>query len=206
MKKIVQSFSLLLTSLILVGFIYGGLTLTQEAKANDNFNQNQQVLSDKIADLEGKIDSQQQTIDDLGIQLANVKKLAAAPKQVLAAMTEPQPTPEPIIKTVTKTVVVKEKPKEKASVTIQGIGSFNIEITNNETAFSLLQKAATENGFTVESTTYEGLGAFVTAIAGIKPEGNQYWAFYYNGQYSMVGASAQAISEGDTTFWRLESF
>lgn len=208
MKKFIESLWLLLIGVILVSAIYAGLTITKEVKASDNSVKNQQVLSDKIADLEGKIDGQQQTIDDLGIQLANVKKLASAPKQVLAATTEPQPAPapEPIVKTVTKTVVVKEKPKPTANITIQGVGSYNVEIKTGDTAFSILQRAAAENGFAVESTTYEGLGAFVTAIAGIKPEGNQYWAFYYNGQYSMVGASAQAISNGDTTFWRLESF
>lgn len=205
MKKIFDSFWLLLIGLILVGSVYGGLTLTQEAKANEDLSQKQEILTDKIADLEGKIANQQQAIDDLGMQLANVKKLAAAPKEVLAATTEPEPIIKTVTKTITKKVYVTEEPKKLASVTIQGIGSYNIEIQNRETAFSLLQKAADENGFNLEYQLFD-FGVFITAIGDTKPDTNQYWAFYYNGQYSMVGASAQAISEGDTTFWQLATF
>lgn len=207
MKKIIESLWLLLIGVILVSAIYAGITITKEVKASDDSAKTQQVLTGKIADLEGKIADQQQTINNLGIQIANVKKLAATPKQVLAAI-EPTPAPEPqvITKTVTKTVVVKEKPKPTANITIQGVGSYHVEIQTGDTAFSILQRAAVQNQFTIEYTTYEGLGVFITAIAGQKPTGNEYWAFYYNGKFSDVGASAQTISEGDTTFWRLESF
>lgn len=208
MKKILESLWFLLVGVFLVGAVYGSLTIVQTAKANNGFNQTQQVLADKIADLEVKVTGQQQTIDDLAGKLAEVKKIASAPKPVLTAPTAPAPSPAPTpeIQTVTKTVVVKEKPKPTVNVTIQGVGSYHVATKSGDTALSALKRAASQNGFTVDLTTYEGMGAFVTGISNIKPAGNQYWAFYYNGQYSMVGASAQKISDGDTTFWRLESF
>lgn len=212
MRKIIESLWLLLIGVILVSAIYAGLTITKEVKASDDFSQTQKALSDKINDLESKIGTQNQTIQDLQNQLIDIKKIASAPKQVLAAAIEPAPTPatpapapETIIKTVTKTVVVKEEPKKLASVIIEGVGSYQIEIESGDTAFTILKRAAAENNFIAEYQSFD-FGVFVTAIGDIKPEGNKYWAFYYNGQYSNVGASDQAISDGDTTFWQLASF
>lgn len=208
MKKIIESLWLLLIGVILVSAIYAGLTITKEVKASDDFNKNQNVLTGKIADLEGKIEGQSQTIQDLQNQLADVKKLASAPRQVLAASEPaPAPTPEPqvITKTVTKTVVVKEEPDPEASVIIEGVGSYQVDIETGDTAFDILKRAAAAYKFALEYQSYD-FGVFVTAIGGVKPVGNQYWAFYYNGKYSNVGASAQAISENDTIYWKLESF
>ena len=216
MKKIFESLWLLIIGLILIGGIYGSLNITKSAKANEDFGKEQQVLTRKIGDLEQKLSDQKTTIDNLKSdlenyqsQLAAVKKLAAAPKQIAGEIINlapaPAPAPEPIIKTVTETVVVKEKPQEIASVIVQGLGSYPVEVSADDTAFSILQKAASQNGFELKYQSFD-FGIFVTAIGGIESAGNQYWAFYYNGNYSNVGASAQTVSAGDTTFWQLASF
>ena len=81
-----------------------------------------------------------------------------------------------------------------------------MDLQADDTAFSALLRAGQENGFSIEYQMYEGLGAFVTCIVGICGHDNYYWAFYYNGSYSMVGASAQPVTSGDTMTWKFESF
>ena len=80
-----------------------------------------------------------------------------------------------------------------------------MNLTDDETAFTILLKAGQENGFSVDYQMYD-FGVFITGISGIIPTGNQYWAFYYNGVYSMVGASARPVEDGDATAWKFESF
>ena len=208
MKKIIQSLFLLIIGLALVGVVYGGVGVFKEVKANDSINENQSALSREISDLKNLIENQNQTIADLQNELSNVKKIASAPKIIAGASTPPpMPAPEPqvITQTVTKTVVVKEEPEPTASITIEGLGSYNMEVGSADTAFGILQEAAAENGFALEFQKYE-FGVFVTAIGGVKPSGNKYWAFYYNGKYSQVGASDQMVKEGDSIYWKLDSF
>ena len=102
-------------------------------------------------------------------------------------------------------MTVKEKPVKSANVTIKGLGSYKVVLKSGDTAFSVLQRAASENKFALTFEKYD-FGVFVTGIGKIVPVGNQYWAFYFNGAYSQVGASDQKVSSGDTIFWQLESF
>ena len=85
---------------------------------------------------------------------------------------------------------------------IQGLAKYQIELKENDTAFSVLIRT----GQLIEYQYYEGLGAFVKCIAGICGHDSYYWAFYYNGQYSMVGASSQPVKEGDITAWKFVSW
>ena len=90
---------------------------------------------------------------------------------------------------------------------IENVGVYTVvDLETDDTAFSILLKAGQENGFSVDYQTYEGMGAFVTCISGICGHDNYYWAFYYNGGYSMVGASSQSVKDGDETAWKFESF
>jgi hypothetical protein len=169
-----------------------------------------------IADLEGKTEDQNNQLADYKNQLAGYQKqltyyksLASAPKEILGASisTETPATvavsPTIITKTVKKYIEV-PAPKQ-ATVTVQGLGSYKVNIASGDTAFSILQKAAAQNGFGLDYDTYS-FGVMITSIGGIKPVGNQFWAFYYNGQFANVGASDQKISADDATFWRLESY
>lgn len=122
---------------------------------------------------------------------------------------------KPVIKTVTKkvyvkepsaTVYIKDTPVSAATVSIQNVGSYKVDLKTGDTAFSILQRAANDNGFKLDVTDFGDMGYMVNSIDGILPVGNQYWAFYYNGKYSDVGASGQLVSTGDTIFWELASF
>lgn len=49
-----------------------------------------------------------------------------------------------------------------------------------------------------------GLGEFVQSINGIKPNADQFWAFYVNGKSATVGASSYVTKKGDKIEWRME--
>ena len=114
--------------------------------------------------------------------------------------TVPNPTPT-LTPTPTPTPIV-----PKVSIDIENQGSYQVELTDNDTAFSVLLRAGNENGFNVEYTNYEGMGAFVDCIGGVCAHDNYFWAFYYSNVSSMVGASAQSVSDGDVTSWKFETW
>lgn len=209
--------SFLFLILILVGFLYGGLTINKLVKANQELTLKQNSAQEKIALLEQKIsDNQNQilTLDDSLKQnqkmLSYYRKLAIDAQAKLNDTNTQTPATEtvnpiiPAVKTITKKVYV-ETPKSEATLTIEGMGSYKVPVTSGDTAFTILKKAASQYGLKIAYDSYS-FGVFITEIAGLKPVGNQYWAFYYNGKFSQVGAADQNISVNDTIYWRLESF
>lgn len=115
--------------------------------------------------------------------------------QLPTNVTSPQqPNVRPVVKPVSQAVVI-----------ISGLGNFPVEIKAGDTAFDILIRAAKENNFVVKYQMYS-FGVFVTQIGQRAGDSSHYWAFYYNGQYSNVGASAQPIREGDVTGWNYETF
>lgn len=102
----------------------------------------------------------------------------------------PSPTPTPI-----PTVTIK----------IQHLGTFTPAVQAGDTALSVLKRAGSQNGFQVRTTQY-WFGEFVDCIGDLCFDDRHYWAFYFNGQYSNVGASAQSVVAGDTSEWKWEGF
>jgi len=62
-----------------------------------------------------------------------------------------------------------------------------------------------KNQHQVETQPF-GNDEFVQSINGIKPEPNQFWAFYVNGAQAQVGAGSYITKDGDQIEWKLESF
>lgn len=119
------------------------------------------------------------------------------PSQRLSPRTA-EPTPTPTILPVDNLAFVK----------IWGLGNYKnykVNLKENDTAFSILIRASRENNFTIDYQNYDSLGAFVKCIAGICNDGEYYWAFYYNGQYSTKGASSQLVNNNDITTWEFEN-
>jgi len=90
-------------------------------------------------------------------------------------------------------------------VEIQNQGTYTVELQNNDNAFTVLQRAAKENNFSLNYQNYGSLGVMVKGINDIDAHNNYYWAFYYNNQYSQVGASSQPVKDGDITAWKFET-
>ncbi|OGD56577.1 hypothetical protein A2V71_02680 [Candidatus Berkelbacteria bacterium RBG_13_40_8] len=201
-------------AILVISLVYGSIGYAA-SKGEEQDKQND--LKTKIANLEelvdqnknqsdGKIAELSEQLKAYAEQVAYYKSLPMSPKEIAGAETvkEIQYIEKPVTQIVTQTAIQGVE-KNQAVVTIENLGSFQVDLKDNDNAFTILKRAGVENGFPIEYQEYS-FGVFVTAIGGIKPVGNQYWAFYYNGKYSMVGASAQTISKNDTTFWKLESF
>lgn len=82
--------------------------------------------------------------------------------------------------------------------------NYQIKLKADDTAFSVLVRAAKENDFQVGYQNYGNLGAFVSCIDKICNRNGYYWTLYYNDQYSLLGASSQLILDGDTITWQFE--
>lgn len=56
----------------------------------------------------------------------------------------------------------------------------------------------------VETEKFD-FGELVVSIDGVKPDKNQFWAFYVNSAPSQVGASAYQTKASDTITWKLDT-
>lgn len=220
MKKVINNLYLPLLALIIIGAMYGYISINNLNNKYKELSQKQIDSELKLADLEKVnndnkviLDDNQNRLADYQKQIDNLKRIAYAPKIILGDSTQADSQVTPTIinaavapKTITKTVVLKkEVVKKQVSVVIDGIGSYQVNWQAGDTAWSILKRASTKNNFVLQYQMYD-FGVFVTGIGGIAPKGNQYWAFYYNGKYAQVGASDQSVSPGDTTFWQLATF
>lgn len=211
MRKLLAYLWLPITAGLALLLIYGSLTINDLKIKNQNLEQKQKRLEEKFTELQNNLGS---------VQVAGIKQekpkvtgkisssastptpattpqSSSTPKPATTVTPTPTPTPQP---TPTPTPVF------QATVTIENLSSFPVELQAGDTAFSILLRAAELNNFSIEYQNFEGFGAMVNCIAGVCAHDNFYWAFYYNGSYSMVGASAQEVANGDTTAWKFESF
>jgi len=213
MNRFIKSLFFPLISIFIVSLIYFGLSLIKTSKDFDRVLAKNNQLSSELDQLSANLELLDSNLREAQQSLENIQnEKSATTSKVVPGEAKPTTVPiekqnaEPTI--VTKTVVQKiekEVEKNQATVTIQNVGSFKVILQPSDTAFSILKRASEENSFPLTYDSYS-FGVFITSIGGIKPEGNQYWAFYYNGLFSDVGASAQPIKKGDSTFWQLQTF
>jgi hypothetical protein len=88
---------------------------------------------------------------------------------------------------------------EKAAKQLSITQTVQYEGENGKTALQLLK-----DKYQVQTKEYSGLGEFVEAIGGIKPDSKHFWAFYINGKLSEVGANQYQTKNGDKIEWKLE--
>jgi hypothetical protein len=84
--------------------------------------------------------------------------------------------------------------------------SHNLVATPGETALSVLERSAQQNGFSVETTYYAQFDStLVTSInhAAGGTDG-KYWQYYVNGKLPEIGADKYVISNGDVLVWSFE--
>lgn len=83
---------------------------------------------------------------------------------------------------------------------MQNDSNQTIQLSSSSTALTAL-KAVAETG----TEGIAGFGTIVKSINGVVQNNTNYWAFYINGNYSMVGVDGYFVQEGDTIAFRLES-
>lgn len=100
--------------------------------------------------------------------------------------------------------VVQQEVRVTLKITADATQSYEIKVQDGASALDLLQKASSENGFTVivEESSY---GKFISAI-GDKKGGtdNKYWMFYVNGEQAQVGAADYKVRNGDLIEFKFE--
>lgn len=72
------------------------------------------------------------------------------------------------------------------------------EISKNQSAFDLVKQVAEENNIGLKYKDYGGeLGIFIEAIGGVENNIEQWWQYWVNGNYSVVGAGSYLLQPGD---------
>ena len=90
--------------------------------------------------------------------------------------------------------------------------SFEVTLTtSSSTVLGLLDAAAEEGNFAIETEYYSGLGSLVTSIAevenGREHEGEELnWIYYLNGELGTVGAGSQTLDDDDLVEWKFETY
>jgi len=118
----------------------------------------------------------------------------------------PEFQPSPIIQAPPRPITPLPTPETKVVyLNIHGLGNYQVDLEENDTAFTVLLRASQKNNFSISYQNYNSLGAFVKCIANICQDKDHYWAFYYNGKYSIIGASSLKVYHNDSTAWKLKS-
>jgi hypothetical protein len=187
-------------SLALILLIYGFLSINKiksdiSVLKDDNFK-----LQSKIALLENNESVGRTKIASLENQLSKVGQPSSQKIITTTSTSTPVVTSDSVIKTIVQTNY-----KNQVDLTIQNVGSYKVDILDNDNAFTVLRRAAQNNNFALNFDTYS-FGVFVKNIGGITPKQNEFWAFYYNAKFSNVGAGDQKVANGDSIFWQLQSF
>lgn len=220
MKKLLTSLTFPAISVLVVVIIYAGLSIENLNNQTKTLQKQSQAITYNANDLQNKLNQLQAEVNQaksLAQQTESTnnslkQSLALAQKQINTLQSGGSKKtvntivaePAVITRTITQTVN-QQVEANQATVIIENVGSFKVDLQIGDNAFTILQRASVKNNFALVYQTYS-FGVFITGIGGITPSGNQYWAFYYNGAYSNVGASDQPVKKDDNTFWQLASF
>ncbi len=109
-------------------------------------------------------------------------------------------------------IITFEKPintVNKITVTLtidNGVETVSYEvITDNATAYDVLEKAEKETDLTFEAEYFEEYQSHkINSINGAEGNTTYYWIFYLNGEMAPVGADQQYVEEGDIITFILE--
>lgn len=78
--------------------------------------------------------------------------------------------------------------------------AIEFKVDEQKTALDLLK-----GSYQVQTKNFgPGLGEFVEEVNGVKPDRDEFWAFYVNGKSSNVGAGSYTPKDGDSLEWKLE--
>ncbi len=75
-----------------------------------------------------------------------------------------------------------------------------IEVSGNDTVYSVLIKKMNETGSSVTTKSYD-FGLMVESISGIKATTDHFWSFSVNGQPGNVAADKYILKNGDKVEW-----
>lgn len=79
--------------------------------------------------------------------------------------------------------------------------SFNQEVEDNTTAFSVLEKATKENDIKMETQQYD-FGVFVKSINSFESGADLSWIYFVNGKSGGVAADQKTLNPDDLVEWK----
>jgi len=86
------------------------------------------------------------------------------------------------------------------------IKEYKLEIFQRSTVFSLLEKLAEKENFTIETSYYPGIGVFIESINGLKGgTDNKWWQYWVNASLGENAADKKEIKTGDVIEWKFEN-
>lgn len=86
------------------------------------------------------------------------------------------------------------------------IDEYQIDVSENSTVFSLLEKLAKRENFEIETIFYPEMGIFVRSIG--EAEGgtdNKWWQYRVNSNLGEVATDKKEIKAGDIIEWKFEA-
>ena len=210
MKEIVwrvkKGWVYLLGIFLILNFVYLGLQESDIKASGVESNSPQKENQSVSEDTESKNAGSQNTVTssatpknskDEGSRKTSFKYVTKTiPVQTNTAAVTNQPVQTPVVPPVQK---------DSVDVKISGFGTYTVELKSGDTAFDALKRAASQNGFSLEYKVYS-FGVMISKIGSTEAQGTYYWALYYNGGYSSVGASDLKLKNKDVTEWRYETW
>jgi hypothetical protein len=131
--------------------------------------------------------------------------------QTVAPIEQPvtQTTPQPPVLTPLSPTQNQETnnnvDQKIVNLSIESIGNYKVDWSNGDSAWDIMKKASAKYHFDMTYKIYP-FGIYVMMIGDKKSEGNYYWSLYYNGSYSMLGASDLKVQANDEISWKYETF
>ncbi len=89
-------------------------------------------------------------------------------------------------------------------------GSITFEpvmVSNNTSAYRVMEALQLRENFSIDVTYYVGMGAYIHTIDGVSgaSDYSTWWGFYENGEMALVGASSMMITNNTNISWMLTS-
>ena len=81
-----------------------------------------------------------------------------------------------------------------------------VPATEGETAFGVLRTVTEAKNIPMEYQLYDGMGAFITKVGNVEPQGSDYWGFFVNGIDPNVGVSSYKVKNGDNLLLKITSY
>src|SRR5690606_16409355 len=101
---------------------------------------------------------------------------------------------------------VEESSQATLQILIDGqVATYQVTITKDTNALTLLTDEATKKGWEIEVETYD-FGTLVESINGQSNTADKAWIYFVNDQAANVGADQMKIQDGDVVEWKYETF
>lgn len=200
-----ESWLYLLTFLLIALFLVlysKGNSVLDTKKENNSVN----VIEESVESPDNSDEALEEKTENNNLQEDGDKKELDSSSQKVAGEISVKKENKEVDTNSPDNLLAEEKEKSYVTFKITGINEEQkIEFLDGESSFDVLLRLAATKGIAVGYKQYS-FGKMITRIGDIKAEGTYYWALYYNGNYSILGAEDLKVQDGDLIEWKYESW